>query len=144
MGGGGWRKVYVSKRPHLHEFLQAVSKEFEVVVFTAARAAFARAVVNEIDPRGEMIDHVLSRESCTRLSLSKRKRAAVVKDLGIIGRPLSKVRRVCMDWCSFAPRHYYYVFRTDCSTSYSVLVEMTSVCGELLVDAPVSHRYTVL
>ncbi|CAM9962230.1 unnamed protein product, partial [Sphacelaria rigidula] len=102
VGGGGWRKVYVSKRPHLHEFLQAVSKEFEVVVFTAARAEFARAVVNEIDPTGEMIDHVLSRENCTRLSLSKRKRVAVVKDLGIIGRPLSKVRRVCMDWCSFA------------------------------------------
>lgn len=85
------RKVYVSKRPHLKEFLQAVSKEFEVVVFTAARAEFARAVLDEIDPFRKMVDHVLTRESCTRLVLSRRKQAAVVKDLGVIGRPLSKV-----------------------------------------------------
>lgn len=89
--GAGERRVYVRKRPHLDRFLRAVSEQFEVVVFTAARADFAAKVLEEIDPNREMVDHILSRESCTRLMLSRRKHAAVVKDLGIIGRPLSKV-----------------------------------------------------
>lgn len=94
--GGGGRRIFVRKRPNLKEFLQAVAKEFEVVVFTAARAEFANAVLNEIDPRRELIDHVLSRESCARVRQQSRhrgesKRGTVVKDLGIIGRPLSKV-----------------------------------------------------
>lgn len=94
--GGGGRRIYVRKRPNLKEFLQAVAKEFEIVVFTAARAEFANAVLDEIDPRREMVDHVLSRESCARVRLQSRhrgetKRGTVVKDLGIIGRPLSKV-----------------------------------------------------
>lgn len=89
--GGGERRVYVRKRPHLRHFLQAVSSQFEIVVFTAAREDFAMKVLQEIDPNREMVDHVLSRESCTRLRLS-RKSPSFVKDLGIIGRPLSKVR----------------------------------------------------
>lgn len=95
--GGGERQIFVRKRPHLRKFLEAVSEQFEVVLFTAARADFANAVLGEIDPARELVDHVLSRESCTRLKgcSSKRaeaKRGAMVKDLGILGRPLSKVR----------------------------------------------------
>lgn len=98
-GCGERRRIYVRKRPHLREFLEAASREFEVVLFTAAREEFANAVLEEIDPGRKMVDHVLARDSCTRLRVGGgsgrkaggRKTAAVVKDLGILGRPLSKV-----------------------------------------------------
>ncbi|CAM9499134.1 unnamed protein product [Choristocarpus tenellus] len=82
---------YVHKRPYLNEFLAAVSERFEVVLFTAARVDFAMAVLDKIDPERKMVDHCLTRESCMRLELNRCRRPAVVKDLGIMGRPLSKV-----------------------------------------------------
>ncbi|CAM9315901.1 unnamed protein product [Ectocarpus sp. 12 AP-2014] len=120
------RRIYVRKRPHLREFLEAVSEMFEVVLFTAAPEAFATAVLEQIDPEASFVDHVLSRDNCTRLGsstirgpssstgknrssssscrtwggrgvssdLSRKRRGgptSMVKDLGIIGRPLSKV-----------------------------------------------------
>ncbi|CAM9704690.1 unnamed protein product [Scytosiphon promiscuus] len=128
------RRVYVRKRPHLREFLEAASELFEVVLFTAAPEEFAKAVVDQVDPEGRLVDHVLSRESCTRLEMDassgggsgggssssgsgrrkkrnggvggqgarqggvdplggerKRGPTSMVKDLGILGRSLSKV-----------------------------------------------------
>lgn len=122
-GSRNGRRIYVEKRPHLQKFLETVSCHFEIVVFTAARADFANAVLEEIDPGRQMVDHILSRESCARLSKSQdkcgdacddgdretkfswpwrrggrntagprsKRRSAMVKDLGILGRPLSKV-----------------------------------------------------
>lgn len=121
--GRDGRRIYVEKRPHLQKFLETVSRQFEIVVFTAARADFAKAVLEEIDPGRQMVDYVLSRDSCSRLSKARdkcgdagrdrvrevksrwpwrrggsnaagprsKRRAVMVKDLGILGRPLSKV-----------------------------------------------------
>ncbi|CAN0201861.1 unnamed protein product, partial [Hapterophycus canaliculatus] len=58
------RRVFVRKRPHLREFLEAASELFEVVLFTAATEEFANAVVEHVDPERKLVDHILSRESC--------------------------------------------------------------------------------
>ena len=110
------RRIFVRKRPHLREFLEAAAEMFEVVLFTAAPAEFARAVVEQIDPERRLVDHILSRENCTRLEVDgsssnnsssrafgrgskggrsdgERRPTSVVKDLDVVGRPLSKVSK---------------------------------------------------
>ncbi|CAM9567770.1 unnamed protein product [Pylaiella littoralis] len=132
-----YRRMYVRKRPHLKDFLETVSEMFEVVLFTAAPEEYAKAVLRQIDPEGKLVDHVISRETCTRSELGHRWRSSgsstfsvsgssgssssrgrcggvkwggwngssggdgrknrcptpsVVKDIRIIGRPLSKAR----------------------------------------------------
>ena len=82
-----WGRVYF--RPFVRGFLLAVSKVFEVVVFTAACREYADQILNVLDPEGSLIHHRLYRESCQECQWNPAK--VYVKDLRVLGRNLSKV-----------------------------------------------------
>lgn len=71
-------------RPGVLEFLKAVSKDWEIVIFTASTSAYADQVCNIIDPTGNLIHHRLFRESCTNVE------GNYIKDLSCLGRDLRK------------------------------------------------------
>ncbi|XVF87266.1 hypothetical protein PTKIN_Ptkin18bG0105300 [Pterospermum kingtungense] len=78
-------KFYVLKRPWVDEFLESISKKYEVVVFTAGVEQYASMLLDILDPKG-LISHRLYRDSCKQLVTGK-----LVKDLSRIGRDLGKV-----------------------------------------------------
>lgn len=76
---------YVLKRPGVDEFLEAISKKYEVVVFTAGLEPYASLLLDILDPKG-LISHRLYRGSCKQLG-----RGRFNKDLSKIGRDLKQV-----------------------------------------------------
>ncbi|KAK9031150.1 hypothetical protein V6N11_032537 [Hibiscus sabdariffa] len=76
---------YVLKRPGVDEFLEAISKKYEVVVFTAGLEPYASSLLDLLDPKG-LISHRLYRDSCNQPEERK-----FTKDLSKIGRELGKV-----------------------------------------------------
>ncbi|KAJ3449652.1 scp1-like small phosphatase 4-related [Anaeramoeba flamelloides] len=77
--------VYVTKRPHLDEFLQECCQMFEVVIFTASLSHYANSILDHLDPKNEMISHRLFRGSCSNF------KEGYLKDLSILGREIEKV-----------------------------------------------------
>ncbi|KAB2025621.1 hypothetical protein ERO13_D06G139150v2 [Gossypium hirsutum] len=76
---------YVLKRPGVDEFLEAISKKYEVVVFTAGLEPYASLLLDILDPKG-LISHRLYRDSCKQLGQGR-----FIKDLSKIGRDLKQV-----------------------------------------------------
>jgi CTD small phosphatase-like protein 2 len=75
-------QVHVKKRPFLDYFLQTVSREFEVIVFTASQAVYANTLLDYIDPSGTYIHHRLFRDACLEVG------GNFLKDLSVLGRQL--------------------------------------------------------
>lgn len=86
---GKKQRLYVSKRPGVDNFLQRVSKFYEIVVFTASVKEYADPIINVLDAkkRGKWR---LYRESCT-FQPDPRGAHLYIKDLSLLGRPLKDV-----------------------------------------------------
>lgn len=54
----------INIRPYALECLETVNQKFEVVVFTASHQTYADAVLDFIDPEGDLIQKRLYRDSC--------------------------------------------------------------------------------
>lgn len=59
--------MYVERRPHLDEFLSAVSEIFDVWVYTAGDKKYADIVLNSIDPKG-YIQKRFYRDTCRKFN----------------------------------------------------------------------------
>jgi len=94
VNNGALETVKVYKRPWLDEFLMELSKEFEVVVFTAAAPCYAKPVLDRMDSKG-CIRHRLYRDSTVT-----HKGQPFVKDISLLGRSLK--RTVLVDNNAFA------------------------------------------
>ncbi|KAI3466773.1 hypothetical protein Pfo_023436 [Paulownia fortunei] len=77
-------EFYVLKRPFVDEFLNFLSHNFEIVVFTAGIEEYASLVLDRLDWR-KLISHRLYRDSCKEVD------GKFVKDLSEIGRELNRV-----------------------------------------------------
>jgi len=76
--------VYVLKRPGVEDFLQCVSKYYEVVIFTASLSKYADPLISLIDPN-HYAAHRLFREHCVLYNNS------FVKDLTTLGRKMENI-----------------------------------------------------
>ena len=72
-------------RPYCFEFLEQMSKYFEIVIFTAAMKEYADSILDIIDPDKRLINYRLYRHHTTISGIS------FVKDLSKIGRDLNRI-----------------------------------------------------
>ena len=71
--------LFLKTRPYLQEFLQFVSEEFEVVIFTASQKKYADIILNYLDPENKLIHYRLYREHCYCY------KGQYIKDIRILG-----------------------------------------------------------
>lgn len=73
-------------RPYVQEFFEAVSKMFEIIIFTASESAYADPIIDHLDPEGRYVAHRFFREQCIEIETD-----LFIKDLRVLGqRPLEK------------------------------------------------------
>ena len=73
--------IYVLKRPHVDDFLDKMSKIFEIVIFTASIPEYANPLLDRLDMK-KRISYRLFREHCTPSN------SFFIKDLKKVGRDL--------------------------------------------------------
>ena len=76
--------IHVLVRPYVKEFLEAMSKRYELVIFTASISKYANPLLNIIDKKGHC-PFRLFREHCTLINTT------FVKDLSLLGRDMKDI-----------------------------------------------------
>ena len=91
--------VHVMVRPHVEEFLQRMSKRFELVIFTASISKYANPLLNIVDKMGYVLFR-LFREHCTLIN------TAFVKDLNLLGRDAKDIIILDNNPTAYSLNHY--------------------------------------
>ena len=77
--------IYVKFRPFVFDFLETMSKHYEIAIFTASEKAYADAIINKLDPERKLISKRLYNSDCDQIN------GIFVKDLTKLGRNLKDV-----------------------------------------------------
>ncbi|KRX03509.1 HAD-like domain [Pseudocohnilembus persalinus] len=78
-------------RPYVHQFLEILSKYYEIIIFTAAIQHYADSVIDLIlDPEQKFISHRFYREHC-KIYESKKEGKLRVKDITQLNRDMDKI-----------------------------------------------------
>ncbi|OHS93039.1 NLI interacting factor-like phosphatase family protein [Tritrichomonas foetus] len=77
------RRLYVQSRPNLRQFINRLSKHYDIFIFTAAAKDYANSIVDKLMPEIHSCRR-LFRDSCTNMN------GYSVKDLKKLRRPLSQ------------------------------------------------------
>ena len=91
--------VHVMVRPHVEEFLERMSKRFELVIFTASISKYANPLLNIVDKMG-YVPFRLFREHCTLIN------TAFVKDLSLLGRDFKDIISLDNHPTAYSLNHY--------------------------------------
>jgi CTD small phosphatase-like protein 2 len=101
MDSGESIEASINIRPYAITLLNQLSKNFEIIVFTASYSCYADVVLDYIDPERKIIEHRLYREHCFKTD-----KDMYIKDLRIINRGLHEM--VLIDNAS-----YSYIFQLE-------------------------------
>lgn len=66
IGDGRTHRILVYYRPYLQEFLEHVSKHWEIGVFTSSSSIYANSIIQRIDPENKFFNFRLYKQSCYR------------------------------------------------------------------------------
>ena len=81
---GRYHDIHVLVRPGVDEFLEKMSKHYELIVFTASLSKYAEPLVDRLDPK-RVCYFRLFREHCTMIN------GAFVKDLKRLDRDMKDI-----------------------------------------------------
>ena len=91
--------VHVMVRPHVEEFLERMSKRYELVIFTASISKYANPLLNIVDEMN-YVPFRLFREHCTLIN------TAFVKDLNLLGRDAKDIIILDNNPTAYSLNHY--------------------------------------
>ena len=94
-------EVFVVKRPGVDEFLNRLSKHYELIIYTASLSKYADPVLDYLDPKG-LCSYRLYREHCTFFN-------------GIFVKDLSRMERELSDTMIIDNSPASYLFHTECA-----------------------------
>lgn len=77
-------KVYLNMRPYVQEFLERMSKVYEIFVYTSAKKEYADEILDLVDPQKKLVRHRLYQEDCFCVQ------GHYIKDLAVLKRDLAK------------------------------------------------------
>ena len=95
----GTHDVHVLVRPYVEQFLEKMSKRYELVIFTASISRYANPLLNVIDKMG-YVPFRLFREHCTLINTT------FVKDLNLLGRDLKDIIILDNNPTAYSLNHY--------------------------------------